>query len=96
MIDLYYQHRVDPEHADRRHRWSGGRARRGRARSATLGLSEAGPDTNPTRAQQVHPIAALQTEYSLWSRDPEDRATPTRYASLASASLLIARLAVGS
>src|SRR5690606_21406881 len=36
-----------------------------------LGLSEAGPDTI-RRAHAVHPIAALQTEYSLWSRDPED------------------------
>ena len=42
-----------------------------RARSATSGFSEASPDTL-RRASAVHPIAALQTEYSLWSRDPED------------------------
>jgi len=41
-----------------------------------LGLSEAGPDTI-RRAHAVHPIAALQTEYSLWSRDPEDEILPT-------------------
>ena len=69
-IDLYYQHRVDPSipieetvgamvalvHA-------------GKVRY--LGLSEASADTI-RRAHKVHPIAALQTEYSLWSRDPED------------------------
>jgi aryl-alcohol dehydrogenase-like predicted oxidoreductase len=41
-----------------------------------LGLSEAAPETI-RRAQKVHPIAALQTEYSLWSRDPEDEIFPT-------------------
>jgi aryl-alcohol dehydrogenase-like predicted oxidoreductase len=41
-----------------------------------LGLSEAAPDTI-RRAAKVHPIAALQTEYSLWSRDPEDQILPT-------------------
>ena len=41
-----------------------------------LGLSEAGPDTL-RRANAVHPITALQTEYSLWSRDPEDEILPT-------------------
>ena len=40
-----------------------------------IGLSEAGPDTI-RRAHAVHPVAALQTEYSLWSRDPEDRLLP--------------------
>ena len=69
VIDLYYQHRVDPQvpieetvgamaelvHAGKV-RW--------------LGLSEAAP-TTIRRAHKVHPIAALQTEYSLWSRDPE-------------------------
>ena len=40
-----------------------------------LGLSEAGPETIK-RAQRTHPIAALQTEYSLWSRDPEDKILP--------------------
>ena len=42
-----------------------------------LGLSEAAPADDPPRAQAVHPIAALQTEYSLWSRDPEDEILPT-------------------
>jgi aryl-alcohol dehydrogenase-like predicted oxidoreductase len=75
VIDLYYQHRVDPETpiedtvgamADL--------VRQGKVRY--LGLSEAGPQTI-RRAHAVHPIAALQTEYSLWSRDPEDELLPT-------------------
>ena len=41
-----------------------------------LGLSEAAPDTI-RRAHAVHPITALQTEYSLWTRDPEDEVLPT-------------------
>ncbi|HXW04538.1 MAG TPA: aldo/keto reductase [Vicinamibacterales bacterium] len=70
VIDLYYQHRVDPETpiedtvgamADL--------VREGKVRA--IGLSEAGPGTI-RRAHAVHPIAALQTEYSLWSREPED------------------------
>jgi aryl-alcohol dehydrogenase-like predicted oxidoreductase len=74
-IDLYYQHRVDPETpiedtvgamADL--------VRAGKVRY--LGLSEAGPQTI-RRAHAVHPITALQTEYSLWSRDPEDAILPT-------------------
>jgi aryl-alcohol dehydrogenase-like predicted oxidoreductase len=74
-IDLYYQHRVDPETpiedtvgamADL--------VRQGKVRH--LGLSEAAPQTI-RRAQAVHPIAALQTEYSLWSRDPEAEILPT-------------------
>jgi aryl-alcohol dehydrogenase-like predicted oxidoreductase len=69
-IDLYYQHRVDPKTpiedtvgamADL--------VREGKVRY--IGLSEAGPETL-RRAVRVHPIAALQTEYSLWSREPED------------------------
>jgi aryl-alcohol dehydrogenase-like predicted oxidoreductase len=74
-IDLYYQHRVDTKvpieetvgamaelvHAGKV-RW--------------LGLSEAAPETI-RRAHAVHPISALQTEYSLWSRDPEDEVLPT-------------------
>ena len=68
-IDLYYQHRVDPNTpieetvgamADL---VSAGKVRH-------LGLSEAAPKTI-RRAHKVHPISALQTEYSLWSRDPE-------------------------
>ena len=68
-IDVYYQHRVDPETpiedtvgamADL--------VKAGKVRY--LGLSEAAPQTI-RRAHKVHPISALQTEYSLWSRDPE-------------------------
>jgi len=69
-IDLYYQHRVDP--ATPIEDTVGAMAelvKAGKVRA--LGLSEAGPSTI-RRAQAVHPIAALQTEYSLWSRDPED------------------------
>ena len=69
-IDLYYQHRVDPETPIEE--TVGAMAqlvKEGKVR--TLGLSEAGPETL-RRAVKVHPIAALQTEYSLWTRDPED------------------------
>jgi aryl-alcohol dehydrogenase-like predicted oxidoreductase len=68
-IDLYYQHRVDP--ATPIEETVGAMAelvKQGKVRY--LGLSEAGPDTL-RRAASVHPIAALQTEYSLWTRDPE-------------------------
>ncbi|HEX2237412.1 MAG TPA: aldo/keto reductase [Gammaproteobacteria bacterium] len=70
FIDLYYQHRVDPETpiedtvGAMAELVSTGKVR-------YIGLSEAGPDTL-CRAHGVHPISALQTEYSLWSRDPED------------------------
>jgi len=75
VIDLYYQHRVDLDTpiedtvgamADL--------VREGKVRF--LGLSEAGPKTI-RRAHAAHPITALQTEYSLWSRDPEDEVLPT-------------------
>jgi len=75
VIDLYYQHRVDPQTpiedtvgamADL--------VREGKVKY--LGLSEAAPETI-RRAHAVHPITALQTEYSLWSRDPEDELLPT-------------------
>jgi aryl-alcohol dehydrogenase-like predicted oxidoreductase len=69
-IDLYYQHRVDPNTPIEE--TVGAMAdlvRAGKVRY--LGLSEAAPATIH-RAHAVHPIAALQTEYSLWSRDPED------------------------
>lgn len=75
VIDLYYQHRVDPSTpiedtvgamADL--------VRQGKVRF--LGLSEASAATI-RRAHAVHPIAALQTEYSLWSRDPEAEILPT-------------------
>jgi aryl-alcohol dehydrogenase-like predicted oxidoreductase len=69
-IDLYYQHRVDPKTPIEE--TVGAMAQlvqEGKVRY--LGLSEAGPATL-RRAVAVHPITALQTEYSLWSRDPED------------------------
>jgi aryl-alcohol dehydrogenase-like predicted oxidoreductase len=69
VIDLYYQHRVDPETPVEE--TVGAMAelvREGKVRY--LGLSEAAPATI-RRASAVHPIAALQTEYSLWTRDPE-------------------------
>ena len=70
VIDLYYQHRVDPKVPIEE--TVGAMAelvQAGKVRH--LGLSEAAPATI-RRAAAVHPIAALQTEYSLWSRDPED------------------------
>ena len=69
VIDLYYQHRVDP--ATPIEETVGAMAdlvREGKVRH--IGLSEAGVDTL-RRASRVHPIAALQSEYSLWTRDPE-------------------------
>ncbi len=69
-IDLYYQHRVDVEVPIEE--TAGAMAelvQAGKVRH--LGLSEAAPETI-RRAHAVHPIAALQTEYSLWTRDPED------------------------
>jgi len=73
-VDLYYQHRVDPDTPIED--TVGAMAelvQQGKVRF--LGLSEAAPETI-RRAQSVHPIAALQTEYSLWSRDPEDELLP--------------------
>jgi aryl-alcohol dehydrogenase-like predicted oxidoreductase len=74
-IDLYYQHRVDPDTPIEE--TVGAMAqlvKEGKVRY--LGLSEAGALTL-RRAVKVHPIAALQTEYSLWTRDPEDEILPT-------------------
>ena len=68
-IDLYYQHRVDP--AVPIEDTVGAMAELVRAGKVRwLGLSEAAPQTI-RRAHKVHPISALQTEYSLWTRDPE-------------------------
>ena len=70
VIDLYYQHRVDPSVPIED--TVGAMAelvKEGKVRF--LGLSEAGTETI-RRAYKVYPISALQTEYSLWSRDPED------------------------
>ncbi len=75
QIDLYYQHRVDPEvPIEETVGAMGDLVREGKVRY--LGLSEAAPETI-RRAHQTHPISALQTEYSLWSRDPEDEILPT-------------------
>ncbi|TRZ56843.1 MAG: aldo/keto reductase [Rhodocyclaceae bacterium] len=69
VIDLYYQHRVDPNvPIEDTVGAMAALVREGKVRF--LGLSEAAPQTI-RRAHAVHPIAALQTEYSLWSRDPE-------------------------
>jgi aryl-alcohol dehydrogenase-like predicted oxidoreductase len=69
-VDLYYQHRVDPEVPIEE--TVGAMAELVRAGKVRfLGLSEAGSDTL-RRASKVHPIAAVQSEYSLWTRDPED------------------------
>jgi aryl-alcohol dehydrogenase-like predicted oxidoreductase len=69
VIDLYYQHRVDPRvPIEETVGAMADLVKAGKVRY--LGLSEAGPETI-RRAHAVHPIAALQTEYSLWSRDPE-------------------------
>ncbi len=75
VIDLYYQHRVDTEVPIEE--TIGAMAELVEAGKVRyLGLSEAAPATI-RRAQAVHPISALQTEYSLWSRDPEDEILPT-------------------
>lgn len=74
-IDLYYQHRVDPEvPIEETIGAMADLVRQGKVRA--LGLSEAAPATL-RRAHAVHPIAALQTEYSLWSREPEREIIPT-------------------
>jgi aryl-alcohol dehydrogenase-like predicted oxidoreductase len=74
-IDLYYQHRVDRDTPIEE--TVGAMAelvKEGKIRH--IGLSEAGPETL-RRAAKVHAITALQSEYSLWTRDPEDRVLPT-------------------
>jgi aryl-alcohol dehydrogenase-like predicted oxidoreductase len=74
-IDLYYQHRVDPETpieetvGAMKELVEAGKVR-------YLGLSKAAPETI-RQAHEVHPISALQTEYSLWSRDVEGEILPT-------------------
>ena len=70
VIDLYYLHRVDPATPiEETVEAMADLVREGKVRY--LGLSEAGPETL-RRAAKVHPIAAVQSEYSLWTRDPED------------------------
>jgi len=74
-IDLYYQHRVDPNVPIEE--TVGAMAELVEAgKGRHLGLSEAAPETI-RRAHAVHPIAAVQTEYSLWTRDPETEVIPT-------------------
>jgi len=74
-IDLYYQHRVDRNVPIEETVGAMSRlVEQGKVRY--LGLSEAGPATI-RRAHCTHPLSALQTEYSLWSRDPEDEILPT-------------------
>lgn len=74
-IDLYYQHRVDPQTPiEQTVGAMAALVQEGKIRY--IGLSEASPETLQ-RACGVHPITALQTEYSLWSRDPEDKIIPT-------------------
>jgi aryl-alcohol dehydrogenase-like predicted oxidoreductase len=73
-IDLYYQHRVDPSTPIEE--TVGALAELvAEGKVLHIGLSEAGPETI-RRAHAVHPIAALQTEYSLWTRDPEAELLP--------------------
>lgn len=74
-IDLYYQHRMDPATpVEETMAALAELVQEGKIRH--IGLSEAAPDTI-RRAHAVHPVAALQTEYSLWSRDPEQEILPT-------------------
>jgi len=73
-IDIYYQHRVDPSvPIEETIGAMADLVRAGKIRY--IGMSEAGLDTI-RRAHATHPIAALQSEYSLWTRDPEDGALP--------------------
>ena len=74
-IDLYYQHRVDRDTPiEETVEAMAGLVKEGKIRH--IGLSEAGPETLK-RAVKVYPITALQSEYSLWTRDPEDRVLQT-------------------
>jgi aryl-alcohol dehydrogenase-like predicted oxidoreductase len=74
-IDLYYQHRVDPKTPiEDTVGAMAGLVQEGKVRF--IGLSEASPETL-RRACAIHPVSALQTEYSLWSRDPEDEILAT-------------------
>jgi aryl-alcohol dehydrogenase-like predicted oxidoreductase len=74
-IDLYYQHRVD-KNVEIEETVGAMKELVDAGKVRYLGLSEASPETI-RRAHAVHPISALQTEYSLWSRDPEDQILPT-------------------
>ncbi len=74
-IDLYYQHRVDPD-TPVEETWGAMKELVEAGKVRYLGISEAAPETI-RRAHAVHPVSALQTEYSLWSRDVEDEILPT-------------------
>ncbi len=74
-VDLYYQHRVDPRvPIEETVGAMGELVEQGKVRH--VGLSEAAPDTI-RRAHAVHPITAVQTEYSMWTRDPDSQILPT-------------------
>lgn len=74
-IDLYYQHRVDPDvPIEETVGAMGELVAEGKVRF--IGLSEAAPETI-RRAHATHPLTAVQSEYSLWTRDPEDEVLPT-------------------
>ncbi|CAA9516684.1 MAG: Oxidoreductase, aldo/keto reductase family [uncultured Solirubrobacterales bacterium] len=75
FIDLYYQHRVDNE-VPIEETFGAMAELVDAGKVKYLGISEAAPET-VRRAHAVHPVTALQTEYSLWSRDPEDALLPT-------------------
>lgn len=74
VIDLYFQHRIDPETPiEETVGAMAGLVKAGKVRH--IGLSEAGPLTI-RRAHAVHPVTAIQSEYSLWTRDPEENVLP--------------------
>ena len=75
VIDLYYQHRVDPT-TPVEETWGALSELVSAGKVRHLGISEAAPDTI-RKAHAVHPVTALQTEYSLWSRDPEQELLAT-------------------
>lgn len=70
VIDLYYQHRVD-RNVPVEETWGALKELVGSGKVRHLGISEAAPETI-RRAHKVHPITAVQSEWSLWTRDPED------------------------
>ncbi len=69
-IDLYYQHRVDTPRCRSRRQWAQWRSSSGKGKSGIWDFPKRGP--RPSGARAVHPITALQSEYSLWSREPEN------------------------